>query len=285
LAFFIKRACAVAPGLAQTRRGYCPVSQGSAHIRQASLGPACVAPAFPLAPPVERAVRSHDPRAWAIGRAQPRWRYHPRCARCFAPFTTAGSIRASTLQIVEVRPAQVRKHLHALARPYPASVAFRVKSASEYPQLPVQGGRKQGRRAQAAPSGLPARRGRAARSHFEARQGRPRPRLARPVVSRAHSVVVAQLIQWPTAFCLSAFCRLCTRCTDRLLQLAQIEAPPHSLHTCVSAVVPHAANFLGESVLLRAVTAVPIPSRARPSACVHYAATGRLDGASSGDSS
>ena len=285
MAFFIKRACAVAPGLAQTRRGYCPVSQGSAHIRQASLGPACVAPAFPLAPPVERAVRSHDPRAWAIGRAQPRWRYHPRCARCFAPFTTAGSIRASTLQIVEVRPAQVRKHLHALARPYPASVAFRVKSASEYPQLPVQGGRKQGRRAQAAPSGLPARRGRAARSHFEARQGRPRPRLARPVVSRAHSVVVAQLIQWPTAFCLSAFCRLCTRCTDRLLQLAQIEAPPHSLHTCVSAVVPHAANFLGESVLLRAVTAVPIPSRARPSACVHYAATGRLDGASSGDSS
>jgi len=285
LAFFIKRACAVAPGLAQTRRGYCPVSQGSAHIRQASLGPACVAPAFPLAPPVERAVRSHDPRAWAIGRAQPRWRYHPRCARCFAPFTTAGSFRASTLQIVEVRPAQVRKHLHALARPYPASVAFRVKSASEYPQLPVQGGRKQGRRAQAAPSGLPARRGRAARSHFEARQGRPRPRLARPVVSRAHSVVVAQLIQWPTAFCLSAFCRLCTRCTDRLLQLAQIEAPPHSLHTCVSAVVPHAANFLGESVLLRAVTAVPIPSRARPSACVHYAATGRLDGASSGDSS
>jgi hypothetical protein len=214
-----------------------------------------------------------------------RWLYHPRCARCFAPFTTAGSIRASTLQIVEVRPAQVRKHLHALARPYPASVAFRVKSASEYPQLPVQGGRKQGRRAQAAPSGLPARRGRAARSHFEARQGRPRPRLARPVVSRAHSVVVAQLIQWPTAFCLSAFCRLCTRCTDRLLQLAQIEAPPHSLHTCVSAVVPHAANFLGESVLLRAVTAVPIPSRARPSACMHYAATGRLDGASSGDSS
>jgi hypothetical protein len=230
-------------------------------------------------------VRSHDPRAWAIGRAQPRWLYHPRCARCFAPFTTAGSIRASTLQIVEVRPAQVRKHLHALARPYPASVAFRVKSASEYPQLPVQGGRKQGRRAQAAPSGLPARRGRAARSHFEARQGRPRPRLARPVVSRAHSVGVAQLIQWPTAFCLSAFCRLCTRCTDRLLQLAQIEAPPHSLHTCVSAVVPHAANFLGESVLLRAVTAVPIPSRARPSACMHYAATGRLDGASSGDSS
>ena len=123
-----------------------------------------------------------------------RWLYHPRCARCFAPFTTAGSIRASTLQIVEVRPAQVRKHLHALARPYPASVAFRVKSASEYPQLPVQGGRKQGRRAQAAPSGLPARRGRAARSHFEARQGRPRPRLARPVVSRAHSVGVAQLI-------------------------------------------------------------------------------------------
>ena len=131
----------------------------------------------------------------------------------------------------------------------------------------------------------PLQGGRAARSHFEARQGRPRPRLARPVVSRAHSVVVAQLIQWPTAFCLSAFCRLCTRCTDRLLQLAQIEAPPHSLHTCVSAVVPHAANFLGESVLLRAVTAVPIPSRARPSACMHYAATGRLDGASSGDSS
>ena len=72
MAFFIKRACAVAPGLAQTRRGYCPVSQGSAHItgRQASLGPACVAPAFPLAPPVERAVRSHVPHAWAIGRAQ-----------------------------------------------------------------------------------------------------------------------------------------------------------------------------------------------------------------------
>jgi len=285
LAFFIKRACAVAPGLAQTRRGYCPVSQGSAHIRQASLGPACVAPAFPLAPPVERAVRSHDPRAWAIGRAQ----MAIPSEVCTLLRTIYNSGVDSSVDAADRRSATSSSE-EAPARtstPVPSISSLQGQKCFGVPTTASAGRKKAGpaRSGGAIRPTCPGRRGRAARSHFEARQGRPRPRLARPVVSRAHSVVVAQLIQWPTAFCLSAFCRLCTRCTDRLLQLAQIEAPPHSLHTCVSAVVPHAANFLGESVLLRAVTAVPIPSRARRSACMHYAATGRLDGASSGDSS
>jgi len=82
LLFIIKRACTVAPKLrrpglaqikaaAQSRRHYWPVSQGSALTRQASLGPSRAAPVFSLwRCRVERAVRSHSLRAWAIGRAQ-----------------------------------------------------------------------------------------------------------------------------------------------------------------------------------------------------------------------
>ncbi len=98
-AFLIKRACTVAPlplrrpRLAQSRRLIWPVSQGSAHIRQASLGPPRAAPVFPSG-----AAGSSGPCvpiAFALGpSAVHRWLSHPKSARCFAPVTTGcGSLR------------------------------------------------------------------------------------------------------------------------------------------------------------------------------------------------
>jgi hypothetical protein len=76
------------PRLAQSRRLYRPVSQGSAHtIRQASLGPSRAAPVFPSGAAGSRGPCV--PIAFALGPlAVHRWLYHPKSARCFAPFTT-----------------------------------------------------------------------------------------------------------------------------------------------------------------------------------------------------
>ena len=104
--FLIKRACTVAPqlrrpGLAQSRRLYWPASQGSALIRQASLGPSWARDGPPITCgagfSLWRCLQAGSsgpcvPRALALGPlAVHRWLYHPKSARCFTPFTTTAA--------------------------------------------------------------------------------------------------------------------------------------------------------------------------------------------------